>query len=45
MLTRERAFKGPSRADTVSAILDRDPAPMERPGEPRDGGAGPANVQ
>ena len=34
MLTGQRAFKGASRADTLSAILDRDPPPMERPGEP-----------
>jgi serine/threonine protein kinase len=34
MLAGQRAFRGASRADTLSAILDRDPPPMERPGEP-----------
>jgi eukaryotic-like serine/threonine-protein kinase len=34
MLAGQRAFKGASRADTLSAILDRDPPPMEKPGEP-----------
>ena len=34
MLAGQRAFKGASRADTLSAILERDPPPMERPGEP-----------
>ena len=34
MLAGQRAFKGASRADTLSAILDRDPPPMERPGGP-----------
>ena len=34
MLTGQRAFKGASRADTLSAILDRDPPPMTMPGGP-----------
>jgi hypothetical protein len=34
MLTGQRAFKGSSRADTLSAILERDPPSMTLPGGP-----------
>jgi len=34
MLSGQRAFRGSSRADTLSAILERDPPPMTVPGGP-----------